>query len=71
MALIQRRGVRRRRGLRAFTVRRCPRNGFQVGPCRLLCTPHNGQGLCGREAPHALVGRHQRAIALTNSRRWS
>jgi hypothetical protein len=43
---------------------RCPLNGHQVGACRGLCTPSpEGDGLCGRLAPHALVGRTQAAIA--------
>jgi hypothetical protein len=50
--------------LRIHTVLRCPLNGHQVGACRGLCTPSpEGDGLCGRLAPHALVGRTQAAIA--------
>jgi hypothetical protein len=46
------------------TVLRCPLNGHQVGACRGLCTPSpEGDGLCGRLAPHALIGRTQAAIA--------
>jgi hypothetical protein len=50
--------------LRCHTVLRCPLNGHQVGACRGLCEPSPaGDGLCGRLAPHALVGRTQAAIA--------
>ena len=50
--------------LRIHTVLRCPLNGHQVGACRGLCTPSpEGDGLCGRLAPHTLVGRTQAAIA--------
>lgn len=50
--------------LRMHTVLRCPLNGHQVGACRGLCTPSpEGDGLCGRLAPHALIGRTQAAIA--------
>jgi hypothetical protein len=50
--------------LRCHTVLRCPLNGHQVGACRGLCEPSpEGDGLCGRLAPHALIGRTQAAIA--------
>jgi hypothetical protein len=50
--------------LRCHTIPRCPLNGHQVGACRGLCEPSpQGDGLCGRLAPHALVGRTQAAIA--------
>ena len=49
---------------RTHTVVRCPLNGHQVGACRGLCEPSaDGDGLCGRLAPHGLVGRTQVAIA--------
>jgi hypothetical protein len=49
---------------RCHTVVRCPLNGHQVGACRGLCEPSpEGDGLCGRLAPHALIGRTQAAIA--------
>jgi len=39
-------------------------NGHQVGACRGFCEPSaEGEGLCGRLAPHALIGRTQAAIA--------
>jgi hypothetical protein len=50
--------------LRCHTVLRCPLNGHQAGACRGLCEPApDGNGLCGRLAAHALVGRTQAAIA--------
>jgi hypothetical protein len=33
-----------------------------VSICRGLCEPIEGIGACGRLAPHALIGRTQRAI---------
>jgi hypothetical protein len=53
----------RRTRLRAYTYLLCPVNGHQVGPCRGLCEPIGENGLCGRLAPHRLVGRTQAAIA--------
>ena len=60
---------RKTRGLRAYTVVRCPMNGQQVGWCRGLCEPVEGRGLCGRVAPHGLQGRTQLAIAAQRARR--
>ena len=60
---------RKIRGLRAYTVVRCPMNGQQVGWCRGLCEPVEGRGLCGRVAPHGLQGRTQLAIAAQRARR--
>jgi hypothetical protein len=58
--------------LRRHTVVRCPLNGHQVGACRGLCTPSpEGEGLCGRLAPHALIGRTQAAIARHEERKES
>ena len=49
---------------RVHTVVRCPLNGHQAGACRGLCEPSpEGDGLCGRLAAHALIGRTQAAIA--------
>jgi hypothetical protein len=49
---------------RSRTVVRCTLNGHQVGACRGLCEPSlEGNGLCGRLAPHSLIGRTQAAIA--------
>jgi hypothetical protein len=56
--------------LRIHTVLRCPLNGHQVGACRGFCTPSpEGDGLCGRLAPHVLIGRTQAAIAAHEERR--
>ena len=47
---------------------RCPLNGHQAGACRGLCEPSpEGDGLCGRLAAHALIGRTQAAIAAQQS----
>ncbi len=55
---------------RIHTVVRCPLNGHQVGACRGLCEPSpEGDGLCGRLAPHALIGRTQAAIAAHETAR--
>ena len=63
MALLRaKRGRRKGRGLRAYTVLRCPYNGHQVSFCRGLCEPIDGKGHCGRIAAHAMIGRHQAAI---------
>lgn len=72
MALLKkRRSVleRKQRGLRRYTVVRCPLAGHQVGWCRGLCEPVGERGLCGRVAPHSLQGRTQRAIAGYQARR--
>lgn len=45
-----------------FRTLRCPMVGHQATWCRLLCTPIDGRGLCGRPAPHHLRGRTQEAI---------
>jgi len=49
--------------MRPHTILCCPLNGHQVSWCRGLCEPIEGQGVCGRQAPHAMVGRTQAAIA--------
>ena len=54
---------RKRRHVRSYTTRRCLFAGHQVTWCRGLCHPVDGQGLCGRPAPHDLRGRTQLAIA--------
>jgi hypothetical protein len=64
MPLLRPRDARPRLTVRRHTVLRCPLNGHQVGACRGLCAPSaDGLGLCGRPAPHLLVGRTQLAIA--------
>lgn len=68
MALLRPRSERRSRGLPQYTVATCPYNGHQVGMCRQLCVPIEGQGACGRPAPHVLKGRTQLAIARWNAR---
>jgi hypothetical protein len=64
----KRAGSARRRGLRLYTVVRCPKAGHQVGWCRGLCEPIGNRGLCGRVAPHSLQGRTQQAIAAYQAR---
>jgi hypothetical protein len=59
--LLRRRANPRR--LPPYTVLRCFMTGHQVSWCRGLCKPLDGYGLCGRLAPHAMVGKTQRAIA--------
>ena len=74
MALLRKRRhalARGERGLRRYTVVRCPLAGHQVGWCRGLCEPTGERGLCGRVAPHRLQGRTQRAIAAYQERRRS
>jgi len=64
VALLRPKSERRRnRPLRPYTIIECPMNGFQVSWCMGLCEPVKGNGLCGRPAPHLLVGRTQAAIA--------
>ncbi len=40
----------------------CPRTKNRSNWCYKLCVPQQGMGECGRVAPHALLGRKQRAI---------
>ncbi len=68
MALLRPKHQRKRTKLRAYTTITCPHNGHQVGWCRSLCEPIDGQGDCGRVAPHSLVGRTQAAIASYKAR---
>ena len=48
--------------LPAFRTLPCPMVGHQASWCRMLCNPIDGHGLCGRLAPHGLIGKTQRAI---------
>ena len=68
MGLLHRKQQRKRRRLRAYVTLKCVMAGHQVGWCRGLCRPIDGQGLCGRLAPHDLKGRHQLAIERYNAR---
>lgn len=53
----------------AYRVRPCRAGGrHQVGWCLALCTPVNGRGLCGRQAPHALHGRTYLAMKESEER---
>ena len=49
-----------------FRTLRCPMVGHQATWCRFLCKPIEGIGLCGRNAPHHLRSRFQRAIENYN-----
>lgn len=54
---------------REYTLHRCPLMRHNISWCRGLCVPSDGNGLCGRIAPHAMLGRTQRAILAHNARR--
>ncbi len=70
MPFLRRRGKKRRvTRLRSHTVLRCPYNGHQVSFCRQLCRPVSGRGICGRQAPHAMIGRTQAAITAYAARK--
>ena len=68
MALLRPKNKRRNTSFRSYTVIRCPYNGHQVSFCRGLCEPFEGYGHCGRLAAHAMIGRHQAAIASYKAR---
>jgi hypothetical protein len=68
MPLLHPRNERRRTSFRSYTTIECPYNGHQVSFCRGLCEPVEGQGHCGRLAPHAMIGRTQAAIASYKAR---
>ena len=70
MALLRPRTERKRIAFRPYTTIECPYNGHQVSFCRGLCEPIEGQGHCGRLAPHAMIGRTQAAIASYKGRRF-
>jgi hypothetical protein len=60
---------RHKKGLvRQYTTRQCTVSKQKTGWCRSLCTPIDGNGPCGRAAPHAVQGRTQIAIAKCNER---
>jgi hypothetical protein len=44
----------------------CPLTKNRSNWCFGLCRPDGERGLCGRVAPHAIVGRTQRAILDRN-----
>jgi hypothetical protein len=45
-----------------YTCLGCPLTKSHSLWCHGFCVPKNGIGLCGRVAPHAVVGRTQEAI---------
>ena len=55
---------RRRKPLNgsAHRLRGCPLTRNLSGWCHGYCAPHEGRGICGRVAPHAVIGRTQAAI---------
>ena len=71
MSLLRPKSERRRTSIkeRPFSTLSCPLNGHQVSWCRQLCVPIADHGVCGRLAPHAMMGRTQLAIAAYNARR--
>lgn len=40
----------------------CPMTKNRSGWCFGMCVPHDGEGACGRIAPHSLIGRTDRAL---------
>jgi hypothetical protein len=53
-----------------YTYRGCPLTNNRSAWCFRLCAPDaEGQGRCGRIAPHSLKGRTQLAIAAENKKR--
>jgi hypothetical protein len=64
--LLRPRATRTRR-LRRHATPGCPLVRNRATWCMGLCTPVDGQGTCGRVAPHGLRGRTQRAIARFNA----
>jgi len=68
MGLLRPRSERKRTNFRSYTTIQCPFNGHQVSFCRGLCEPIEGYGHCGRLAAHAMIGRHQAAIASYKAR---
>jgi acyl-coenzyme A thioesterase PaaI-like protein len=59
----ERRKVRTKRGIRAYTYLGCPLTRDRSAWCFRLCVPDPlGKGQCGRIAPHGLKGRTQLAI---------
>lgn len=50
-------------------VRHCRAGGrHQVGWCFAMCTPIDGRGLCGRQAPHAQHGHTYYAMKASEER---
>lgn len=58
-----RRVIRRvQRRVPEYTTRGCPLTKSRTAWCHGVCSPVEGLGVCGRIAPHALLGRTQKAI---------
>jgi hypothetical protein len=62
MALLRKKSQRKRPSRLRETVG-CTALRGRITSCAMLCTPLDGIGLCGRQAPHGLRGRTQKAIA--------
>jgi hypothetical protein len=62
MALLKSKSRRKRPSRMRETVG-CTALRGRITSCTMLCTPIDGIGLCGREAPHGMRGRTQKAIA--------
>jgi hypothetical protein len=61
--MAMRRVVRRvRTRVPEYTSLGCPLTKSRTCWCHGVCVPVEGRGVCGRIAPHALVGRTQEAI---------
>jgi acyl-coenzyme A thioesterase PaaI-like protein len=55
--------VRTRRGIREYTCLGCPLTRNHTAWCFRMCTPdEDGNGRCGRIAPHSLKGRTQLSV---------
>ena len=65
------RKIRTRRPVPPYRTLPCPMVGHQASWCRGLCRPVQGHGVCGRPAPHAMIGRTQVAIARYQARQAS
>ncbi len=61
------RTIRTRKGIREYTHLGCPLTKNRSAWCFRLCVPGaDGNGPCGRLAPHGLTGRTQHAIEAHN-----
>lgn len=68
MSILKPKRLRSSKKVVPYTVLRCVMAGHQVTWCNKLCRPVGDRGLCGRLAPHDMVGRTQAAIARRQAR---
>ena len=54
--------IRKKRMILEYRFTGCPLTKSNSCWCHQLCVPVNGNGKCGRIAPHALIGKTQEAI---------